>query len=115
MPERKAALRIVELRGRNPEIEQNAIDRGDVKARKHLAELGEGCVHDLEAAIDDIPACVNGCRITIQSDQPTFRTEPRENRPAVPAAPERAIDVNAVRAHVERSHSFLQQHRRVLQ
>jgi len=40
-------------------------------------------------------------RIAIQRDQPSRRPEPREDRAAVPASPERRVHVDAVRLHRE--------------
>ena len=106
--------RVVELRGGNAHVEQNAVHRLDPEAREHIAKLGEGGMDHGETAIGNLSCCTNGGGVTVQPDQPAVRAEPAENRPAVAAAPERAIDIGAVRAYPQRCDSLLQQHRHVL-
>lgn len=58
---------------------------------------------------------LDGLRIAIQREHPARLAQPRQNRPAVPAAAERGIDVGAAGLYRQRRHRLLQQHRHVLQ
>ncbi|MNG08406.1 hypothetical protein D3C84_917610 [compost metagenome] len=48
--------------------------------------------------------------IFIESEQPTIGTELTEDQPAVPAAPERAIQIAAIRAYGESLDGFVKQY-----
>lgn len=93
----------------------NTPDTFDAARRKRAAHRGKAVMHDREARIGHRLRRLDRSRILVERDQPPGRPEPREHRAAVTAAPERAVDVDAVRTRHERFDRFVQQHRPMLQ
>ncbi len=106
----ETALHIVELRRGDAEIEQDAVDRSDAERREDRRKLAECSVNDRETRIMYLCSRLHRGSIAIDGDEPSGRTQPLENEPAVPSAPERAVDADRVVTHVQSIHCLLQQH-----
>ncbi len=93
--EREAALALVELEGRDAEIEHDAVDRMYADRRECLTHFAERGMQDREVGFrggQHLRAC-HCVRIAIDSDHPAARSI--EHRPAVATAAEGRVDVNA--------------------
>jgi hypothetical protein len=79
------------------------------EACEFFVERAERRVHQRQArVVHRLPGRDRG-RVTIEGDQPTLRPQAGEHRPAVTAAPEGAIDINAVATDRERVDRFRKQ------
>jgi hypothetical protein len=117
LQEAESARRIVDLRRGDAEIEEKAVDAGDASLVEDPLELREAGLHQLEPVV--LPRSLEQAagrdriRIAVEREQAAARTECVENAPAVTAAPERAIDIGAVRAQPQRGHRLGSEHRDV--
>src|SRR5690606_7840493 len=111
--EAEAALRVVQLRRGDSQIQQHAAD-GPTQAL-----LGDRLAHLGEAALDDGEARVlggqcltggDGLGILVEAEQTALRAEMVEDAPTVSTAPEGAVQVAAARTHVQRLDGLLQQY-----
>ncbi len=109
----ETALNIFELRRGDAEIEQDAVDARDAECREDRRKLAECSMNDRETRIMYLCSRLHGCGIAIHRDEPSTRTQPLENEPAVTSAPERAVDAGRVIAHVQSIYCLLRQHRSV--
>ena len=117
--EAEAALGVVDLRRRDAEVEQHAVDLRDAERgerRRHRRERG---VVDREARIGGERGVGRGAgdrlRVAVERDQAALRRQPLEDRARVAAAAERAVDIDAVGIGDERIDRFVQQNGQVLQ
>jgi hypothetical protein len=92
----KAALRLVDLHGRNAEIEQHAVERGKAVIARRFVEIGEALLYEHEPALHlghKIGAESDSGLVSIQSDDTAIRGF--EDRARMPARAERAVEIDA--------------------
>ena len=83
----------------------------DAALAQHAGKRAESAVHKFKPFIIKFPAQRHRMRIAVQCDQSSAHAQPRQNFTAVPAPPERAVDINAVCAHLQSVYRRLQQNR----
>jgi hypothetical protein len=65
----------------------------------------------VKPGVDERARCLLGLRIAVERYQSSLRAEAREDRAAVPAASERAVDIDSVGPDRERLRRLVLQHR----
>ncbi len=113
MAKGEAALGHVELGRRHPQIEQHTVDVVDLPFGQGGSHVGEGRAHEYKTVISGCQRLrmALGVGILIEGDHTAARVELLQNRGAVPAPPERGIDVDTARAHGKCCQRGLEQHR----
>src|SRR5690606_25093565 len=117
LKEAESARRIVHLRRRDAEIEQQAVDTADAALVENPLELGEAGMEELEPIV--APAALqqaagrDGVGIAVQRHQAPALAQYVEDPPAVAATAERAVDIDAVRAHPQGGDRLGGKHRNV--
>ena len=89
---REAARRVVDLRRRDAEVEQDPVDRMPPVPRGFVVQRGEAAMDDGEATVVDRGGRRDGIGVAIEGQQPTLRRQAFEDASAVTAATERAVD-----------------------
>jgi len=73
----------------------------DAACAQHLAQVAETFVRELQSLVIDPSARCDCRRIAIHREQASAPSQARQNFPAVATAAKRAVDVNAVRPHLQ--------------
>ncbi|MNW58224.1 hypothetical protein D3C74_360720 [compost metagenome] len=114
----EAALRLVDLQGRDPQVHQHALDRRQAEVCDHVADLVVDGVHGLEPVTEprEPPGGQrDGLRVTVDADHPC-RRDLLQDGLRVPAHAERAVDQDRSRRHEgggEEVDATLEEHRDV--
>ena len=109
--QREAARRLVELHRRNADIQNDAVHRVDAEALDDLVEIAKARLHKLKlAAGRSLQRFTgpNGRGVAIKRDH--ARPTVKKSACVAPSA-ERAIDIKAAGARIERLHGLLEQNR----
>ena len=109
--EREAARRLVELHRRNPDVEHDSVHGVDAETLGDLVEIAEARLDKLEPPAGrsgERFASPNGGRVAIEGDHPRAAVKQRAR---IAAGAERAVDVKAAGARIERLHRLLKQDR----
>src|SRR5262245_44835849 len=109
--EAEAAGGVVELRRGHAQVEQDAVGRRDAGAGSQLGEPAEAPVQHAKTPVTDLSSRGHRLRITIERDEPPCAPQLRQDRAAVAAATERAVDVATVAPHLQSLYCLLQQDR----
>ena len=88
------------------QVEEHAIDPIMTMRRHHLAKRGKTALVDAETRVAQarrpLAAGLNRLRIAIHRHQPALPAQPRQNRRAVAAPPEGAVDIDPVGTNRQR-------------
>ena len=111
MAKGKAALRVVDLRGGDSEIEKHAVDLRKRKAGKDVWQFREPGAAENETGVGtgELPRCGFGIGVAVDADESPTGRKPRQDGLRVTAAAKRRIDVDAVRLDRQGSHRFFEQ------
>ena len=114
--ETEAAPGLIELRRRDPEVHQHAV-QPPFKSRRtdQLLEPAERPLHQRETWFPDEPhaAGPDRVRVPVDRDDAPPGAERAQNRCRVPAPPERRVAVPTVGPHREPGQHFVRKYRRV--
>ena len=111
-PEGEAALRLVELEGRDAQVEQHAVDAVEPVRARHAAQIGELRVHRLEAVAErrePLAAARDRGGVAVQPQQPSVGRARAKHLLRVAAPAERPVDIAPPGARVERLERFMEQ------
>ena len=109
--QREAARRLVELHRRNADVEHDAVHGVDAETLGDLVEIAEARLDELKPPAGrsgERGAGPNGRRVAIERDHARAAVEQRAR---IAAGAERAVDVEAAGARIERLHRLLEQDR----
>src|SRR4029079_15192083 len=107
---------VVELRRRNAEVEQDAAHGPALRELRHArGDIGKRRADERKPHFvgKTAVAGLDGRRVPVEREHATFGTECPEDECRVSAAPERRIDVYAVRLYSEGLERFPGNHRHV--
>src|SRR6185437_14329475 len=109
--EGEAALGLVKLHGRHAKIEGHAVDRRHAFGTQQLLHITEAALDQAQArriVLSQSLAC--GYRIGIAVDRDHLARGAIEDRGGVAAGAERAVDITAAVARLQRIDHFVQEH-----
>ena len=109
----ESALRSVKLIGRNAEVEKQTVDLFDSEHPTDIRNLPEIASHHRNAIAErrKLFACrADGVLVLIDGNQPSPLAEAGSDSEAVISAARRSVNINAVRADVQRFHAFLKKY-----
>src|SRR5829696_9084469 len=115
VPEREAPLRLVELHGRDADIEDDTVRAGNPETLRDAVELAEPSGSKDEPPVSRRHERLAGCnrvRIAVYRDDAVARLGVEE-RPRVAAGSEGAVDERSAALRIERLQDLGQQHRDV--
>ena len=108
----KPALRRVELRRGDAEIERNAGDRVGVHRGEQMRHVAEASFEDLEApavTLGQAAPAPHGLGIAVDAEDPAMRR--REQRLAVAAAAKSSVDIDGIVARRQRGEDSIEKNR----
>src|SRR3569832_812765 len=109
--ETESTRRIVELRRRHADIQQNPVHLPYAQFIQHRAQARKRTLYQRQPDVLQGAANVNGIGIAIQRDQTPPRAQLRQDQSAVAAASERRVAIHAIGLDRQRRHRLLCQHR----
>jgi hypothetical protein len=111
-------VRIVDLIGRETEVEQNSVERGQFFRPGNAVEVREGCMDDRKAPWGKFLykpfSSVYGFRVKVESEHSAARRRTVQERSGVPASTECAVEIASTIAGQERRNRFIEEDRLVI-
>ena len=107
----EAALGIIQLGRRDPQIQQEAIHLAEQTALIQIGgDAGEGAVHDFKTGILNFGRLGNRLRIAVDGDQSTVGAKVLQDQTRVTTTAKSTVDVDTVRLDGQTFNGFVQQH-----
>ena len=107
----EAAFAVVQLRRGNAEIEQHSVHLGDVQGIQYFAKVGEVPVYQRDLVhmfLQPLPRRVQRDRVAVDADEASAGQPPADLERMARAA-ERTIQINAVRADIQKLDGLVQE------
>ena len=111
--EGEAARSVVDLGGRDADVEKDAVGLMNADRGKRLRHRREGLVNDREPRIRPASGNLDRLGIAIERNEPSLRGQLFKNATRMTSAPECSVDVQSVRVSHKRLRRLLAQNRQM--